>query len=122
MSSFFLFCFLEIGLKLGEKDIKKHSLNIFALLMLQYVLRFLEILKHSWIIYCGIIYFFKVTHTWLYFLHIGFCGFIFHKKYLCLVRIHPALNEEIPKAHNEYGIIAIVCALIKVNYFYMPFI
>lgn len=90
--------------------------------MPDYILRSLEILQHSWAMYLGIIYFFKATHTWLYFQCTGFCGFSFRKKHLCLVKIHSTLNEEIPKVHNEYGIIAMVCAMIKANYFYMTFI
>lgn len=87
--------------------------------MPEYILRSLETLKHSWAMYLGIIYFFKATHTWLYFQHIGFCEFTLLQKHLCLVKIHSTLNEEIPKVHNEYGIIAMGCAMIKANYFYM---
>lgn len=48
--------------------------------MPEYILRSLEILKHSGAMYLGIIYFFKTTHTWLYFQCTGFCGFTFSQK------------------------------------------
>lgn len=60
----------------------KYDLSILEPLTPENILRSLEILKHSWVMYLGIIYFLKATHTWLYFQCIGFFGFTFSQKAL----------------------------------------
>lgn len=84
-----------------------------------YILRSLETLKHSWAMYLGIIYFLQPLTPGCIFNILGFVNLFFYKKHLCPVKIHSTLNEEIPKVHNEYGIIAMGYAMIKANYFYM---